>query len=359
MNIYFPIGGTIDITAHEVMEDGNVQELIKATGDDWGGTRVDEEYIDFIKSLIGETVTKELGEDAPSVFFEACKEFESVKRTIQPNSDITFNVRIPMQIRETYMKMHSGKDLKSVKSISTKNKKMINISIKGDKLRMTSNDAASFFVESIGKITDHLKELFRKNSERDISTIIIVGGFAESAMLIEGIKSTFPKMRTIIPQEAAWSVLRGAVIFGHDPSLIRQRRSRYTYGFHKIEKFDPSKHDEKYKYKEKGEIRCGKLFHKLLEVDEIVTVGEYQNEQEYCIEMSREEGNIELYTSTAKNPKYICDKGCSYIGCILPKDHSFLLNNAIFVKMCFGETEIEFNAYQPKSKQKAVYYLGQ
>lgn len=359
MNIYCLIGGTIDITAHQVMEDGNVKELIKATGGNWGGTRVDEEYMDFIKCLIGETTTKEISKNASSVFFEACREFESAKRTIKPTSDIRFSVRIPTQIGEMYMKMHPGKDLKSIKSVSTKTKKTINISVIGDKLRMASNDAQYFYGNSIGKITDHLQELFRQKNGRDISTIIIVGGFGESPMLIEGIKSTFPKMRIIIPQEAAWSVLRGAVIFGHDPSLIRQRRSRYTYGIHIFEKFDPSKHDEKYKYEEKEEIRCGKLFSKLLEVDEIVTVGEYQNEKSYYIENRYKEGNIALYSSTTQNPKYIYDQGCSYIGCILPIGHNFLLNEDIFVKTRFGETEIEFNAYQPKSKQKAVYYLGQ
>lgn len=76
MNIYCLIGGTIDITAHQVMEDGNVKELIKATGGNWGGTRVDEEYMDFIKCLIGETTTKEISKNASSVFFEACREFE-------------------------------------------------------------------------------------------------------------------------------------------------------------------------------------------------------------------------------------------------------------------------------------------
>lgn len=195
-------GGTIDITAHQVMEDRNVRELIKATGGNWGGRRADEEYMDFIKCLIGETTTNELSKSASNVFFEASREFELIKRTINPNSDIKFSVRIPSQIGETYEKTHQGKDLKSVKSVSTKNEKTVNISIIGDKLRMASNDAEDFFAKSIDKITKHLKELFCHKNGRNISTIILVGGFAESEMLIEGIKSNFPKMRTIIPQEA-------------------------------------------------------------------------------------------------------------------------------------------------------------
>lgn len=359
MNVYSLVGGTIDITAHQVMEDGNVRELIKATGGNWGGTRVDEEYMNFIKCLIGETTTKELSKNAANVFFEASREFELVKRTIKPNSDIKFTVRIPSQMGETYMKIHRAKYLKSVKSVLTKNKKTINISVIGDKLRMASNDAEDFFADSISKITCHLKRLFCLENGKDISTIILVGGFAESAMLIEGIKSNFPKMRIIIPQEATWSVLRGAVIFGHDPSLIRQRRSRYTYGVGIQEKFDPTKHDEKYKFEKKGESWCYHLFSKLLEVDEIVTVGEYQKEKAYFLTERNEDGDINLYSSTIQNPKYVFDQGCSYIGCILPSGHNFLLNENIFVKMCFGHTEIEVSAFQPKSKQTAVYYLGQ
>lgn len=87
------VGGTIDITAHEVLEDGYVRELIKATGGNWGGTRVDEEYMDFIKSIIGEDVTKHIEESKPDVFFEACREFEMAKRRIKPMSDDKFTVK--------------------------------------------------------------------------------------------------------------------------------------------------------------------------------------------------------------------------------------------------------------------------
>ena len=57
-------------------------------------------------------------------------------------------------------------------------------------------------------------------------------------------QSAFPEMRVIIPLEAAWSVLRGAVIFGHDPGLIKERRSKYTYGVRVFDTFDPTVHDE-------------------------------------------------------------------------------------------------------------------
>lgn len=126
-------------------------------------------------------------------------------------------------------------------------------------MRMSSKDAKQLFVESITKIIEHLKNIFEQTNGRDISTIILVGGYAGSLVLTGVIKSAFPGMRLIIPCEAAHSVLHGAVIFGHDPSLIRQRRSKYTYGIEVFEIFDPSKHDENYKYEKNGEFRSTKF----------------------------------------------------------------------------------------------------
>ena len=351
-------GGTIDITAHEVLRNGTVRELIKANGGDWGGTSVDREYLDFIKCLIGTSVTRSIQESAPHIFFEIARDFENAKRTIKPQSDIKFNVRIPSQLGDAYAKMFHGEDLRSKKMILTKRKKQVRISFLGDKLRLAPKDAEDLFRESLKEITLHLKKLFLLKSARGITTIIIVGGFADSPMLTQAIKSAFPEMRVIIPQEAAWSVLRGAVIFGHDPSLIKERRSKYTYGLQTLETFDPTKHDEKYKYEKNGEMRCEKLFNELVKIDELVTVGEYQRTKYYFMEEHSEIGNGALYTSTSANPKYVDEKGCSFVGYLLPPGNNFLLNETIEVMMCFGETEIKINAYQPKSRKTAVYYLG-
>lgn len=59
---------------------------------------------------------------------------------------------------------------------------------------------------------------------------------------------------------------------------------------------------------------------------------------------------MELYLSNEKNLKYVFDEGCYCIGNIVLNGYSFLQNESVFVKMCFGEMEIEFNVYQLKSK---------
>ncbi|XP_060567544.1 heat shock 70 kDa protein 12A-like, partial [Ruditapes philippinarum] len=45
-------GGTIDITIHEVLRNGNLKELHKASGGAWGGTKVDAAFEAFLSEII-------------------------------------------------------------------------------------------------------------------------------------------------------------------------------------------------------------------------------------------------------------------------------------------------------------------
>lgn len=282
------------------------------------------------------------------------------KRTIKPNSDGKFNVRIPSQIGESYSIVHCGRELKSEKTVFTKYEKHMAVSFTGDKLRLKSKDAEDFFAESITKIADYLSKLIQQNGGKDISTIILVGGYAESPMLIEGIKSKFSQMRVIIPTEAAWSILLGAVNFGHSPNLIKHRRSKYTYGIGVNKRFNPSEHDVKHKYVENEEDRCWGIFSKLVEINEPVSVGEYKKiDKKFHIKNCKDEGNFKLFASTLKSPKYVDEEDCFFIGHILSPGHEFLPIDIIYIDVCFGETQIMFIAQQPDSNKMVVRYLGE
>ena len=49
----FLIGGTVDITAHEVLDDGGLKELHRSSGGYYGGTCVNDEILSFFKRLFG------------------------------------------------------------------------------------------------------------------------------------------------------------------------------------------------------------------------------------------------------------------------------------------------------------------
>lgn len=77
-----------------------------------------------------------------------------------------------------------------------------------------------------------MQELLRHSSVKDVSSIIRVGEFAESPMLQAAITNAFKdkKKKVIVPRDAGLAVLKGAVLFGHQPKTISARVCKYTYG---------------------------------------------------------------------------------------------------------------------------------
>ena len=57
-------------------------------------------------------------------------------------------------------------------------------------------------------------------------------------------KNAFPGLQVIIPQAVGLAVLRGAVLYGLDPSVVNVRRATRTYGIGIIRPFDPDRHPQ-------------------------------------------------------------------------------------------------------------------
>ncbi|KAH3837912.1 hypothetical protein DPMN_111315 [Dreissena polymorpha] len=53
MNKSYLSGETIDVTVHEVCANNKLKEIHKAGGGDWGGTMVDEAFIEFLTKIAG------------------------------------------------------------------------------------------------------------------------------------------------------------------------------------------------------------------------------------------------------------------------------------------------------------------
>uniref|UniRef100_A0AAV2LAZ6 Uncharacterized protein n=1 Tax=Knipowitschia caucasica TaxID=637954 RepID=A0AAV2LAZ6_KNICA len=59
-------GGTIDITAHEVLKNGRLKELQKASGNNMGGQTVDRNFLALLKEVFGECIWDEYKEKFPN-----------------------------------------------------------------------------------------------------------------------------------------------------------------------------------------------------------------------------------------------------------------------------------------------------
>ncbi|XP_052793927.1 heat shock 70 kDa protein 12A-like [Mya arenaria] len=180
---------------------------------------------------------------------------------------------------------------------------------------------------------------------RGVEAILMVGGFSESPMLQHAVSTEFGAVKRIVPQEASLAVLKGAVIFGHYPSAIKERISKLTYGVETSKLFDEIKHDATKKKYYEGKARCRNVFEKHVEIGQKLTVGKAQSNMIYyplyahqtCIRLS-------IFTTYDKNPMYTTDPGCIQFGDLEIPICGSGTNRWVKVRFIFGGTEIDVEA---------------
>ena len=96
--------------------------------------------------------------------------------------------------------------------------------------------------------------------------ILLVGGYGESPLLQETFKKEFANRIIVTPQDCSLVVMKGAVLYGHNPMTISARILRFSYGLSVEPEFNPRIHPFKNQYVDLNGIkRCRKFFKKLIE----------------------------------------------------------------------------------------------
>ncbi|CAF4434094.1 unnamed protein product, partial [Adineta steineri] len=87
------------------------------------------------------------------------------------------------------------------------------------------------FHPTVEKIKSTIGDVLNSPDVKGIHYLFLVGGFAESPILQHEIRRAFSSiLKVIIPQDVSLTILKGAVLFGLDPTIVNVRRSRLTYG---------------------------------------------------------------------------------------------------------------------------------
>lgn len=297
-------GGTIDITVHEVQRNGTLKEIQKASGGNWGGTMVDKAFREFLEDIIGKNVMENFRRDQKYDYLDLFRDFEVKKRIIKPKSDDKLTLKYPISLSEIYKQLNHSQ-IKD--DLDKKVKYKDQITLIGDKMRLRADLAKGFFSNAINHILQHMKQLLLCPGVSNASHILMVGGFSESPMLQDALKTAFPTKKFVIPNEAGLAVLKGAVIFGHEPSKIQYRVSKYTYGIRTCNKFDYSRHPvSRLLIPEDGNALCKGVFHKHVEIDQQIQIGVPQSKEGYSVvEKDQTSMAFPLYISKKRNPKYV------------------------------------------------------
>ncbi|XP_052078815.1 heat shock 70 kDa protein 12A-like [Mytilus californianus] len=307
-------GGTTDIAVHEVTGVDTLKEIHQACGGHWGGFTVNEAFYRFLIDVFGENVVDKIKQEKPSAYYKLLHNFEDMKKCFDEEKlkdpERKSKVIIPVEWIEYFENSNTVNLKESVKKSNFKGR----VTIQNDKLKIKNSLLRTFFDYAIESIIAELNKLAQKEELWDVKTLLVVGGHAESPVLINALYENFPNLDIVVPKQPSLAILRGAVLYGFEPETITSRVMQYTYGIAMQRPFIPGVDpDSKKKSLVNGLV--DNVFDKHTERGQTVNAGEFLKEHEYVpVRQDQVAVHFEFYATQHKNPKYVTDEGCSCIG---------------------------------------------
>ncbi|MGW7284980.1 Hsp70 family protein [Streptomyces sp. NPDC054847] len=336
-------GGTVDITAYEVEQDGRLVELIPPDGDRLGAEYVNTAFRE--KVLVprlsspdradGCTNLLDLENRVPGLLWHLLQDFERTKVDFDPVQETPSRLPLPTQLylalddteRETLASKQDGIAYEFVLS-------------RGE------------FISLFDQVIDPILKLVKKQLDTVLAgatgpvRLLAVGGFAQSRyfqLRLNELQND--RVKLVIPPAPALAVLYGAVHFAYDPSALRVRRSRYTYGCNislPFEKGDPESSKD---FDDGGKEFCSNRFKTFVLESEPVEVGSAFTHHFTPLRKAQKSVLFNLYRTPERKPRYIDERGSVPIGKLeikLPPSLRHLPTEDRCIELCmkFGGTEI-------------------
>lgn len=200
----------------------------------------------------------------------------------------------------------------------------------------------------------------------DIKFLFLVGGFAESPLLQQAVQKMLQgRSRIIIPHDVGLTILKGAVLFGLDPRVIKVRRSPLTYGVGVLNRFIEGKHPPEKMLVKDGTRWCTDVFDTFISADQSVALGETVKRSYTPAKPSQQVIVIHVYCSEKESVSFISDPGvrkCGTLKLDVSGTESPAARREIQTLMQFGDTEIRAMAVDvatSRSVKASIDFLSQ
>lgn len=333
-------GGTADITVHEKVKGGKLRELHQATGGACGGTAVDAAFESRLNDILGEKVMKRLQEKKTETYLDIFREFEVAKRALHPNKTDTIRMTISfVSLNELCQEIEK-------KTLTEMFENVEGMYIKGDKLHIDVETMKQFFKPSITELINHMQSIMENPQADGISMILLVGGSADSKHLKSEVEKAFDSVQLIVPPEAGLAVLRGAVIFGHCPTVIMSRILRFTYGTAVGKEFDPVIHREDKKVTIDDKDMCVDCFSTIISAGTEIEIGHKEMKNFSTTSYYQELATVKIFCSPHNEVQYTDDEGCFKLGELSVSLDGDIMTHDFDVIFVFGDTELQVMAIE-------------
>jgi len=192
-------------------------ELNKASGSGCGGRSVDNAFFKLLDTMFGLTLMQKLKAEKTKSYLKLYRDFEDAKRTITPTTEASKPIKFSCQ--SFYELMGGSEEFENVT-------KKPEIKMVDGKLVLDAKTIKKLFQSTIDNILTNIDSALKFSQSEEVSMIMLVGGFAKSKLLQNAIQTKFKGQRIIVPEDADLAVLKGAVLYGHNPETIDPRVTR-------------------------------------------------------------------------------------------------------------------------------------
>lgn len=345
-------GGTVDLTIHQMEENGQLKELYKATGGAWGSIGVDGQFEMTLVSMFGEQFIEDFIRKRPVSWLELMNSFEAKKRGFDSSKQSGSNISLPFAFIDHFRKVTHRTVEHAILSYGDEN---VQWSSQG-MLRLLPPAMKNLFEPVVRVIVKHIERILSYTEACNVEYLFLVGGFAESPVLRQAMKENFShRLQVIIPQDVSLTILKGAVMFGLDPSLVRVRRSRLTYGVGCLHRFNSDNHPPRKRVMKDGKEMCTDVFDTFVLAGQAIPHGHSitrcYNPARSCIKSTV----ITLFATENESVQFISDQGVSKVAELrleMP-DTTGGRTRELRMTMIFGDTEISVQATDCTSGQTA------
>ncbi len=359
-------GGTVDIATHGIIG-GHVHELAPSAGNMSGGTTINERFRDFLSHFVddpgfvqyfsvSDVVERsrrksEINKIVYTIFEDQKMSFGNAE--IESSKEDSFVVEFCPNFARSFSQLMEGKSVKNV-----------TIEDEGTQMRLSHAKMTEFFqptIDKIGKlICDHIHT---NNLASKIDTIFWVGGFGECQYLRNELEAAInrdfckgeKKIRYSYPPEPKLAIVRGALAFRYDPSVIQQRKADATYGIACRIPFDENKHPIEYCVDDENDCSrkwCKHIFSTFIERNESICTNEVFVANYSPVRSSQRVSRLTFYSAPHTNVWFTTDRGVTELAKMDINIAGYGRDRDIEVVFDVTHTEIQVCARDKQSKNE-------
>ncbi|VDI63360.1 Hypothetical predicted protein [Mytilus galloprovincialis] len=306
-------GGTVNISTQEVSRGEEIDMLYKVSGGPWGGDKINEEFMKLLCNVFGDDIIQQFRDFNGPDYLDLTRQFELKKKTYNRFLKNDIVMRLPFELCDLF-ETYTGR---KIEDAICKSKYSGKIKFKKSKLCLSPEVFEDLYADIVLNVTQEIGKILNHPRCKDVSAILMVGGFSESEILQLEIKNAFPDLQFFIPMEGGLAVLKGAVIFGHNPRTFGTRLCNFTYGVNAMLPYSKRRHPESHRVIWNGKPYCSNIFRVLFIVNEEIKEGEVRSirvidafETEEAQEKRLSPIRVQIFASDEEDPVYTTDEGC-------------------------------------------------